>query len=99
MSRLKDTGMRFSEIDEFDFPQPTGVSFDEASMWVSLDDGRIIGVPIVWYPRLSRANPEQLTMYELSPCGIHWDAIDEDVSIKGIVLGYRSFEFRPADAA
>lgn len=91
--------MALSEADEFDFPEPRDVSFDRDSFWVTLADGRVIGVPLVWYPRLHRASPKQLAEFTLSPCGIHWDEIDEDISVKGIVLGYRSFEFKPADAA
>ncbi len=38
--------------------EPTGVRFDDDSMWVELSDGRTLGVPPAWFPRLLRATPE-----------------------------------------
>ncbi|MCQ4322478.1 DUF2442 domain-containing protein [Stutzerimonas stutzeri] len=66
---------------------PKHVTFDADSFWVELSDGRTIGVPLAWFPRLLNATPEQLADYELSPRGIHWDALDEDISIDGILAG------------
>ena len=63
------------------------VRFDDASMWVDLSDGRTIGVPLAWFPRLLAATSEQRASFELSPLGIHWDALDEDVSIAGLLAG------------
>ena len=53
----------------------SAVRFDDDSMWVDLDDGRRIGVPLAWFPRLLTATPEQRTRFELSPRGIHWDCL------------------------
>jgi hypothetical protein len=64
---------------------PKHVTFDDDSFWVELNDGRTIGVPLAWFPRLLNATPAQRTDYELSPCGIHWDALDEDISIEGLL--------------
>jgi hypothetical protein len=64
------------------------VSFDHDSMWVDLDDGRRMAVPLAWFPRLLIASPEQRARFELSPCGIHWEALDEDISIDGLLAGY-----------
>lgn len=66
---------------------PKRVTFDENSFWVELSDGRTVGVPLAWYPRLLKATPQQLASYELSARGIHWDTLDEDVSIDGILAG------------
>ncbi len=63
------------------------VSFDSDSMWVHLDDGRVVAVPLAWFPRLLAATPEQRAQFELSPRGIHWDALNEDVSIDGLLAG------------
>lgn len=63
------------------------VRFDDNSMWVDLADGRILGIPLVWFPRLLHANLEQRLKYELSINGIHWDALDEDISIAGLLAG------------
>ncbi|WP_072166254.1 DUF2442 domain-containing protein [Erwinia sp. Leaf53] len=63
------------------------VSFDEVTMWVELNDGRTLGVPLAWFPRLLHASPEQRNGYELSPRGIHWDTLDEDISVAGLLAG------------
>ncbi|MGR6468742.1 DUF2442 domain-containing protein [Rhizobium sp. PAMB 3182] len=66
---------------------PTDVRFDDETMWVSLDDGRTIGVPLAWFPRLLTATQPQRQNFELSPAGIHWDHLDEDISIAGLLAG------------
>lgn len=68
--------------------EPTSVRFDNDSMWVDLVDGRTLGVPLVWFPKLLHATPEQRLDFELSLCGIHWDALDEDISTAGLLAGY-----------
>lgn len=56
-------------------------------MWVSLSDGRTIGVPLVWFPRLLKASPECLEKFTISQHGLHWEALDEDISIEGLLAG------------
>jgi Protein of unknown function (DUF2442) len=56
-------------------------------MNVELSDGRTIGVPLGWFPRLRDATREQLANYELSPCGLHWEELDEDISVAGLLAG------------
>ncbi|MDB5549276.1 MAG: hypothetical protein JWP21_2723 [Tardiphaga sp.] len=65
----------------------TSVRFDADSMWVELTDGRTIGIPLAWFPRLLRATPAQRDQVELSRVGLHWDEIDEDISIAGLLAG------------
>jgi hypothetical protein len=65
----------------------TDVRFDDATMWVSLSDGRVLGVPLAWFPRLLSASPADLLKYELSSSGIHWEALDEDISVAGLLAG------------
>lgn len=64
------------------------VRFDDDSMWVDLDDGRRMAVPLAWFPRLLAATPEQRAQFELSPRGIHWETLDEDISIDGLLAGH-----------
>ncbi len=64
------------------------VRFDDDSMWVHLDDGRVIAVPLAWFPRLLGASAEQRLQFELSPRGLHWEALDEDISIDGLLAGH-----------
>ena len=63
--------------------------FDEFNMWVELIDGRQLGVPLAYFPRLMNATPEQRIKYEMSGGGIglHWDELDEDISVEGLILG------------
>jgi hypothetical protein len=70
------------------FVRPTSVAFDEDSMWVSLSDGRTLGVPIAWFPRLLNATREEREAYRLSPRGLHWETLDEDISVAGLLAGY-----------
>lgn len=67
----------------------TSVRFDEHTMSVDLTDGRTIRVPLAWFPRLLRATPAEREKVELSRVGLHWEAIDEDISIAGIIAGRR----------
>lgn len=66
---------------------PKAVRFDDDSLWVSLSDGRTIAAPLAWFPRLLEATPEQRTQVELSQSGWHWDALDEDISVAGLLAG------------
>jgi Protein of unknown function (DUF2442) len=63
------------------------VCFDDNSMWVELADGRTLGIPLPWFPRLLHATPEQRQKFELSVSGIHWDELDEDISVAGLLAG------------
>ena len=68
----------------------TKVWFDDDNMWVALDDGRVMSVPKVWFPRLDNATDEELSDYEMSGngLGLHWDKLDEDISVPNLLLGY-----------
>ena len=65
----------------------TRVHFDEDSMWVDLSDGRVIGVPLAWFPRLLHSTAEQREQVRISSRGLHWEALDEDISIAGLLAG------------
>jgi len=65
----------------------TDVRFDDDTMWVTLDDGRTLGVPLAWFPRLLSATMQQRRDFEISPAGLHWDQLDEDISIAGLLAG------------
>jgi hypothetical protein len=62
------------------------VRFDDDAMWVTLADGRVLGVPLAWFPRLLHASPEERTAVEISPFGLHWEALDEDISVATLFL-------------
>jgi len=63
------------------------VRFDEDQMWVSLSDGRVVGVPLVWFPKLMKANAAERSALEISAFGLHWAKLDEDISIEGLLAG------------
>lgn len=79
-------------------PEPTAVRFDDHSFWVDLDDGRTLGIPLAWFPRLLRGSPEARAKVELSRSGLHWDELDEDISIAGLLAG-RGDQTRAREAA
>src|ERR1700676_3130317 len=66
----------------------TKVCFDEDNMWVDLSDGRILGVPLAWFPKLLHGAPEQREKVRISSRGLHWETLDEDISIAGLLAGF-----------
>ena len=66
---------------------------DEALI-VELQDGRSVSVPLKWYPRLAEGRPSERRQWELigPGIGIHWPALDEDISVEAILLGLPSGE-------
>lgn len=64
------------------------VSFDEM-MHVTLTDGRRISAPIIWFPLLIKATPDQRAKYEIGGGGtsLHWPELDEDLSVAGLLSG------------
>ena len=70
------------------------VQVTKEALVVDLFDGRSVSVPLVWYPRLVHASAEERKQFRLigSGEGIHWDLLDEDISVEGIVAGRRSLE-------
>jgi len=69
-----------------------GVRFTEDELIVSLVDGRTVSVPLVWFPRLLHATPQQREQWEMlgDGDGIHWEQIDEDLSVAGLLRGTRA---------
>jgi hypothetical protein len=63
------------------------VSFDDDKMWVELSDGRTLGIPLAWFPRLLHATPAQRQACRISSRGLHWEALDEDISVAGLLAG------------
>ncbi len=71
------------------------VRFDDNSMWVELSDGRTIGVPYAWFPRLLSASRRQREAFEIGRFGLHWEEIDEDISVAGLLAGRRDQTVKP----
>ena len=64
------------------------IRFDEDNLWVGLSDGRVLGVPLAWFPRLLRASAEQRQACRISSRGLHWEELDEDISVAGLLPGF-----------
>jgi hypothetical protein len=65
------------------------VKIDDEALTVRLADGRVVSVPLVWYPRLLHATPRQRRKWELCAggYGLHWPDLDEDLSAEGLLRG------------
>lgn len=65
----------------------TQVKFHEEALVVELSDGRVISVPLEWFPRLRNATPEQRNNWRLiaKGIGINWEDIDEDVAVSTLL--------------
>jgi hypothetical protein len=88
--------MNKTNENKFDEGQiPVALEIRDGMLLVTLKDGRLIGTPLEWYPKLLRATPEQLANYELWAFGIHWEDLDEDLGIEGMLLGVRPKPAQP----
>jgi hypothetical protein len=65
------------------------VALDDDRLTVELMDGRAVAVPLAWYPRLAGASPDQRKDWRIAGggYGIHWPALDEDLSTEGLLRG------------
>ena len=75
-------------------PRAVGVEITDEFLTVSLADGRVVSVPISWYPRLSNALPQHRSVWEFigEGHGIHWPELAEDISVENVLLGEPSGE-------
>jgi hypothetical protein len=70
-------------------PRAARAWFDQDNLWLELTDGRQLSVPLAYFPRLLHATPEQRERLEMSGdgVGLHWDELDEDISVAGLLAG------------
>ncbi len=70
------------------------VRVTDRALIVELRDGRVVSVPLAWYPRLAEGSPSERRRWELlgPGIGIHWPDLDEDISIEGLLQGLPSGE-------
>jgi hypothetical protein len=68
-------------------PLATGVRFTKDMLYVQLADGREVGAPLEWFPKLRKATAAQRNAWRLigRGVGIHWESLDEDLSVAGIL--------------
>ena len=72
----------------------SSVTIADDYLTASLEDGRRISIPLSWYPRLFHASEQERQNFRLigGGSGIHWEDLDEDISIQGIIAGHQSQE-------
>lgn len=77
-----------------EIPNARSIVVSDDTLTVELDDGRTVSVPTAWYPRLLNASEEERRNWRLigNGRGIHWAAIDEDISVEGLIAGRPSGE-------
>ena len=70
------------------------VIFDEHRIHVELNDGRVVGAPLVWFPRLLNASAAERKDWLIAGggAGVHWPQLDEDLSVAGLLRGAPSVE-------
>ncbi|TAN43023.1 MAG: DUF2442 domain-containing protein [Nitrospirae bacterium] len=83
-------------VIESDVSRAEGVTVTDDTLSVDLNDGRTISVPLAWFPRLMYATAKERKKWKLigSGHGIHWEDIDEDISVEGLLSGKPSGESR-----
>lgn len=83
-----------SSVVEVQEARAQQVQVSEDALIVALVDGRVLTVPLTWYPRLWYGTPEERSEFEVIGDGayIHWPALDEDLSVVGILAGWHSGE-------
>lgn len=79
---------------EIEIPYAVDVHTTADTLSVDLSDGRTISVPLGWYPRLEYASPDERSNWRLigKGQGVHWEYIDEDISVEGLLAGKPSGE-------
>jgi hypothetical protein len=85
--------MTTSRVD-IEIPNASAVITTDESLTVELDDGRTISVPLTWFPRLLQASIQERNNWEIigKGQGIHWEELDEDISVEGLIAGRHSNE-------
>ena len=77
-------------------PEALEFTVTEDTLTAELSDGRTISAPVLWYPRLAHATPEERDNWRIigTGQGIHWPDLDEDLSVEGLLAGWPSRESR-----
>ncbi len=81
-------------VNEIAVPNAENVTITQDTLSVDLSDGRTISVPLAWFPRLMHSTPAERNNWRLigKGQGIHWEDIDEDISVEGLLAGNPSGE-------
>jgi hypothetical protein len=87
-----------TSVPEIEVPNAERVAVTQDSLSVDLSDGRTITVPLAWFPRLVHASQKERDNWRLiaKGQGIHWEDLDEDISVEQLLLGRPSGESQPS---
>jgi hypothetical protein len=79
---------------EIEVPNAHDVKISNDTLTLELEDGRTLSVPLAWYPRLMHASKKERQNWRLigGGRGIHWEDVDEDISVEGLLAGKSSGE-------
>jgi hypothetical protein len=83
-----------TSVVEMEIPLARDVTVTKDTLRVDLSDGRTISAPLAWFPRLMHASPTERSNWRLigKGDGIHWQDLDEDISVEGLLAGKPSAE-------
>jgi hypothetical protein len=86
--------MSTSGLKQRKLPLAKQVTVSDRQLIVDLSDGRVLSVPLEWYPRLLHGRPDERANWALigEGDGIHWPDLDEDLSVEALLAGLRSGE-------
>jgi hypothetical protein len=84
--------VNISVEDERLIAQAMAVRVTDDALIVELEDGRQVSAPLAWYPRLLHGTAKERDHFEIGHYGVHWPDLDEDISVKGLLLGNKSGE-------
>ena len=75
-------------------PRILKVKVNDDHLTLNLEDGRVLSIPILWYPRLAYGTEAERQNFQISGSGfgIHWPELDEDIGVQGLLLGKKSTE-------
>jgi hypothetical protein len=81
-------------VVQIEIPNAQRITVTEDTLSVDLSDGRTLAVPLSWFPRLVHATPKERNNWRLigNGQGIHWEDLDEDISVEGLLAGKPSGE-------
>lgn len=87
-----------TSAQKVDAPRAVNVWFERGKLMVALEDGREIGCPLAMFPRLAAASAKERATWEFTGKGegIHWPAMDEDLSVRGLLEGSPAVQQEPA---
>jgi hypothetical protein len=83
-----------TSMGNINIPEAISVAITDDSLMVDLRDGRTITVPLTWFPRLFHGNSTERNNWKIigNGKGIHWEDLDEDISVEGLLAGKPSEE-------